>query len=469
MLTQKTHIYFAGIGGIGMSALAGICKKRGHIISGSDSNIEQKSIHKLIQLGCSITRQNEAFLANPKPDLLIYSTAISNNTPIMREALALGIRTIHRAELLSELTKQQKTIAITGAHGKTTTASMISHLFISAHQDPTVVLGGFLESIDSNYLAGTGEWLIAEADESDRSMLKLHPNMIVITNIDNEHLDTYKDADDMQAAFYQFLQTLHPHGNAIIFIDTPQTKNLIASALSNIRARITTYGRSPEADFRITNEQFTSSKSSAEIITPGNGTIAIQISQSGPHMIENASAALISGYICGLSGQQCTEALASFSGVEQRFTYRGTYRNAHIIDDYAHHPTEIAHALGTAQRYNPTKLIVVFQPQRYSRTQALWNEFIEVFSKAAIDNLFITDIYSASEKMQDPNKNAAQLVREINTIRNDQRAAYIPQDQGFGSVKKSIDECIVPGSLILFLGAGKVNALAHELARADHI
>ncbi len=465
MLKKGSHIHFAGIGGIGMSALAGILKHRNFIISGSDNNLEQKSIQKLSQLGCIISHQNTTCLSDLKPDLLVYSTAISSTSTIMQDAQKLNIPIIHRADLLAELTRGQKSIAITGAHGKTTTSSMISHLFISANQEPTVILGGFLESIDSNYLAGSGEWLIAEADESDRSMLKLHPRIIIITNIDNEHLDTYEDAKDMQQAFYEFLQKLPPNGHAIVFLDNPETKELVLEAAPETRKKIITYGRSPEADFVISQEIFGKEGSRAQIKKANNETISFSIAQSGPHMIENATAAIISGQLCNITTQQIITALETFTGVEQRFTYRGLYRNSCIIDDYAHHPTEIAHALETAQRHEPTKLIVVFQPQRYSRTEALWSEFIDVFAHAQIDCLLITDIYSASETQKNPSINAKNLADAINKTKKINCAAYIPQDDQYRHIRETIEKEVQPGSLVLFLGAGKVNKLSTILVK----
>ncbi len=466
MLSSKKHIHFVGIGGIGMSALAGIAHKQGHTISGSDNNLDQQSIHKLALLGCHISEQKNTSLQSIQPDLIIYSTAISHDSPIMQEAHSLNIPTLHRADLLAEFTRLKNTIAVTGAHGKTTTSAMIGHILIESAKNPTLILGGFLQSISSNYYLGNGEVLVVEADESDRSMLKLHPKTTIITNIDREHLDTYQDAADMKAAFFQFIQRLPQNGHAIIYADSALSKELAQQAKNIPQIKTTTYGRSEDVDIRIIEEKFDIQSSQVKLKDSiRNSTVTFSIPFSGPHMVENATAAYISAAAYETDQDKILQALATFPGTEQRFTKRGYYQGAQIIDDYAHHPTEIAHTITSALRLNPKRLIVVFQPQRYSRTKALWNEFIAVFSQAPIHTLIITDIYSASEKPTAVHITSANLVHEINNQSQTKKACYIPLYNGYNAIIDALNQTAQENDLILFLGAGKVNGLSQQLSK----
>lgn len=446
-----------------MSALAGLLKEKGFAISGSDSNTRQKSIKKLTNIGCRIVPPEKDFLQELSPDLVVYSSAIKKDSPLLQEAERLEIPLWHRAELLAEISKEHKTIAITGAHGKTTTSAMISEIFFHAEQDPSSIIGGFVESIDSNYRAGNGPFFIAEADESDRSMLKLFPNTIVITNIDREHLDTYTGPEDMQNAFFQFLQKLPDDGKALIFFDNHYTQQLIQQSPKEIRKKIITYGRSEKADFQITEESHSTEGSNFSIQKRNSKTIKIALNKTGSHWVENATAAYVTATLNNLSDEAIKKTLKSFAGIEQRFTTRGFLNQAEIIDDYAHHPTEINHAIAAACFKKPKRLIVIFQPQRYSRTKALWKEFINVFTKHSIDQIFITDIYSASEKNIDSKITARNLVQEININTKNKNAEYISQENNYQLIKEKIYSIAQPGDIILFLGAGKVNQIAQIL------
>ncbi len=463
MIRGSEHFHFAGIGGIGMSALAGFLKAQQYTVSGSDTNLEQKTITQLTAQGCTITSQDTVDLAILRPDYLIYSTAIAPNAPIRRAAESLNIPCIHRSELLAEITKQYFCIAVTGAHGKTTTSAMISHILQHCNKKPNLLLGGFLQSINSNFYSDNSRYLVVEADESDRSMTRLFPSIALITNIDKEHTETYKSIETMEQACIEFMQRVPWFGKVICFLD--QDYNQWKQLPSDLTTKCVFYGRTPKATVQIQHECDTAHGSSATIQFPNKTSIDLQIPYSGTHNIENAAGALTAAYLCGINLEDAAKALAAYPGAEQRFTLRGHYQNAQIIDDYAHHPTEIHHALSMARKKNPKRLLVVFQPHRYSRTESLWDDFIQTFNQHAIDKLYITDIYAASENESQSEKTSQHLAAAINIHSNKKYAHYIPADKEFSLIQKELEKTVCSGDLVLFLGAGPVNRLSLELIK----
>ncbi|HVW99207.1 MAG TPA: UDP-N-acetylmuramate--L-alanine ligase, partial [Candidatus Babeliaceae bacterium] len=391
MYTKKSHIHFVGIGGIGMSGIAKILKTQGYTITGCDSDIEQKSIEELKSLGCSIFEgNNTAYCQDPSTDILVYSSALKPTNSEITAAQQRGIPTIPRALMLSELMRTKYSIAISGAHGKTTTTSLISHILIEAGIDPTVIIGGHLKNISAHARLGTGDFLIAEADESDRSLLRLYPTLAVVTNIDLEHLDVYIDLDDIKATFKQFLNNLPFYGKAFVCIDDPNIQAIMPiSHIKTIR-----YGCHEEADIQARSIELYPDharfiawdKASQSSL----GTVTLMM--PGRHSILNALAAISITRELEIPFDIITQALASFKGIERRFSFKGTYRNAELFDDYGHHPTEIYHTLQVARQRAKNKLIILFQPHRYTRTFHLLQEFAQVFAKASINHLIITDI-----------------------------------------------------------------------------
>ena len=450
------HVHFVGIGGIGMSALATILAERGMTVSGCDADTTQKSIDHLKKLGCTIHQGNGSVgCFAPDIDLFVCSTAVRRDMPEIKTALERGIPVISRAELLAELMRGKKSIAVAGSHGKTTTSALIAHILIEAKQDPTVIVGGHMGNIGHNARAGKGDLLVAEADESDRSFTLLHPTIAVITNIDLEHLDVYRDLADLQATFCQFVRRLPADGTLVLCLDDPGAAAILPTISKTFTGTIITYGTSPAATVRLVDYQLMPASSSAAILLQTGETIQITIPIPGKHHILNATAACAVATCLGIQQSIIDLAIGSFLGVDQRFSYRGTFQGAEVFDDYGHHPTEVANMLVVAKKRAQKRLLVVFQPHRFTRTQKLWDDFVRIFSGKECDLLIITDIYPASEAPIE-GITGEKLAAAIGAI-------YVPLDEQYTQIKKVISKNTLPGDLLLFLGAGKINRLSEKL------
>ncbi len=461
MYSKKAHIHFVGIGGIGMSGIAKVLKKQGYIISGCDLDIEQKSIEELQALGCIIYAGNNTLNCKDTTiDILVYSSAIKAHNPELIAAQERGIPTIPRALMLAEIMRTKYSIAISGAHGKTTTTSLISHILLEAHQDPTVIIGGHLKNISTNAHYGNGDFLVVEADESDKSLTRLYPTIAVVTNIDREHLDVYHDIEDIKATFNQFLSNVPFYGKAIVCSDDPYMREMLP--LSHIKT--IKYGIESDADYSahditLAREYSLFSVYRKNILYPlGHVTL----NMPGRYNILNALAAIAVAQDIGIEFATIARALANFKGIERRFSFKGTYREAEIFDDYGHHPTEIYNVLQVARKRARNKLIVVFQPQRYTRTHKLWSEFIEVLQHAPLDKLIITDIYPAHEAPIAGITSQA-LVTALALQQPRYTLNYIPYETNLALISQEINNCLEAGDLILLLGAGKVNKLADSI------
>ncbi len=458
---KKTHIHFVGIGGIGMSGIATILHAQGYIISGCDIDLDQSSVKNLLKLGCTIYQGNNTALCHDSSiDILVYSSALQENNPEIIEAQKRGIPTIGRALMLAELMRTKYSIAIAGSHGKTTTTSLISHILIEAHLDPTVIIGGHLKTISHNARLGTGSFLVAEADESDRSFLHLHSTLAIVTNIDLEHLETYKDLADIKQSFINFLSNLPFYGRAIVCIDDKNVRDILP--IPHIKT--ISYGFSDDADIYGTDVILNSDDSIFTVHkkqhTKPLGSISMHM--LGRHNVLNALAACALALELGISFDIISQALQTFKGVDRRFSYRGTFRDAEIFDDYGHHPIEIMNTLAIARNRAKNKLVVVFQPHRYIRTHKLWDEFIDILSSHTIDNLIITDIYPAGEAPIEgvTSQNMYEALRKRNP---DQAITYIPYDKNFTDMPEYLDAALAPNDLLLLLGAGNINKLAQKL------
>lgn len=460
---NKGHIHFIGIGGIGMSGIAKILTSEGYTISGCDKNLDQKSIQELLQYDCAIYEGNntsECYHESVK--IVVYSSAIDEHNEEIKVFQTRGIPTIPRALMLAEIMRKKYSIAITGAHGKTTTTSLLAHILIDSSCDPTVIIGGRLKSIASNAQNGTGEFLVAEADESDRSFLKLHPTLAVVTNIDLEHLETYKDIDDIKAAFTQFLSNVPFYGKAIVCFEDPHIRSLLPLLTS---IKVITYGFDTHADFFVQDSFFGPDYSTCTVIKKGHdeplGTLFIPM--PGKHNVLNALAALVAAMEVGVSFEVCAQALSRFQGIERRFTSRGTFQGARLIDDYAHHPTEIAVTLSVALNQKPQNLIVVWQPHRYIRTQRLWNDFMDLFLQSSIDQLVIVDVYGAGEKPIE-GITGARFAEELQEKKPLYPVTYIPYDiHNKKNLATYLKNATSEGDLVLLMGAGSINKIVEEL------
>lgn len=466
MYKKKAHIHFVGIGGIGMSGIATILRHQGYSISGCDLDLEQKSVVDLLELGCSIYQGNNTHQChNPKVDILVYSSAIKAQDPEILAAQKRGIPTIGRALMLAELMRTKYSVAIAGSHGKTTTTSLISHILLEANMDPTVVIGGHLHAISSNARLGKGDFLIAEADESDRSFLHLQATIAIITNIDLEHLETYTDLDDIKNTFRQFLNNVPFYGRAILCVDDDNVRSLLPMP----HLKIISYGiTQKDADiqahtidlqpdhtlFTVWSEQEQSTLGSVRLAMPGI------------HNVSNALAAIALTQDLGIPFTTTARALESFKGVDRRFSYRGTYKNAEIFDDYGHHPNEIHQTLLVARRRTRGKLTVVFQPHRYSRTHALWDDFVRILLAHPLDELILTDIYAASE-VPIAEITSENLVKALRMRNPNFKITYLPFEQILPEIQHAATDFTDDGNLILFLGAGKITKLSTTLAKLN--
>ena len=450
-------IHFIGIGGIGMSGIAEILCNLGYKISGSDIN-KSSNVNRLIEMGIKVHIGQRAGNIKNVSIIVISSAIPEDNVELVAGALN-KIPIVRRADMLAELMRFKKSISVGGSHGKTTTTSFISSLLEGAKLDPTVVNGGIIEAYGTNARLGKSDWMIVEADESDGTFIKLPSTYVVITNIDREHIDFYKTFDNLNRAFRNFVENIPFYGVAFVCIDSPDTENLC----KDIKYRkLITYGFNRKSDLMISNVKVKNYLTYFDItINKSNlskkkfiKNIAIPI--PGDHNIRNACASIAVALELDIKEKTIKDVLLNFRGVERRFSFVGSVNNIKIIDDYAHHPTEIKNTLKAARLLCNGKLIVVFEPHRYSRIIDLYDEFINSFFDA--DILFVTKIYSAGEK-------------QITDI-NEKIIAKSIQKMGHKNVKCFKDEKCMEVELsevsssndfIIFLGAGSISKKARSM------
>jgi UDP-N-acetylmuramate--alanine ligase len=453
------HLHFMGIGGIGMSALAQITQKEGCQVSGCDTNIDQKTVHDLQALGCSISHGNNGqYCSDQSIDTVVYSSAINKEDPEFLRAQQRNISIVHRSEILRFLMSSRTSLAVAGTHGKTTTSSILSHILLEANIDPTILIGGHLNSINNNAHYGKSKFLVAEADESDRSFLNLLPTLAVVTNINFDHAETYKDLDDVKQTFQKFFNLLPSSGTAIVCGDDKNIQSLIPS----IKAPVTTYGFNESCDWQIIKHTLQPNSSTFYLKHTTKTIGPINFPMPGIHNILNSVAAFIVANRIDVAPKTIVKTLATFAGVDRRFTFKGTYNGATIIDDYGHHPAEIRNALAIARAQTTGKLRVLFQPHRYSRTQKLWNEFLTMFLESNVDELIITDIYPASEQ---PIKNitSQNFVADLRKKNPQFKTSYLPFEKDFSTLLAHLKGTLAQDDILMLQGAGKVNAIADKL------
>lgn len=460
MYRKQAHIHFVGIGGIGMSGIATILRSQGYEVSGCDSDIDQPSIDRLQTLGCSIFQGNNTPFCLEKADVVVYSSAIQSESDELTRARQAGIPTIPRALMLAELMRTKFSVAIAGAHGKTTTTSLVSHILIEADIDPTVVIGGHLKNLSSNARLGNGDFFVAEADESDRSLLRLHPTFAIVTNIDLEHLETYADIDDIKQTFHLFLSNLPFYGKAFVCREDPHLQSILPIE----HVKTVSYGLTPLADLYASEIKLEPNRSIFHVKTPkapqSLGSVILHM--PGKHNVLNCLAAIALSLDLGIPFEKIASAIETFKGVERRFSFNGTYRDAEIFDDYGHHPHELACTFEVAKKRAQGKLIVIFQPHRYTRTAGLWNEFLHVLLSSSLDTLIITDIYAASEPPL--TGITSEAFYQALLARNPSFPIfYTRYDADFNAIKNTLDGLIAPKDLVLLQGAGKINKLGPAL------
>jgi len=388
---KKYHIHFVGIGGIGMSGIAELLINLGYKVSGSD--IKPSDItRRLKQLG-GIVYDGHSAEHIKGADVVVVSSAIGPENPEISAAQKRSVPVISRAEMLAELMRLKYSVAIAGAHGKTSTTSIIASVLAKGGLDPTVVIGGKLKSINSNALLGGGDFIVAEADESDGSFLKISPTIAVVTNIDREHLDYYKDLDAIKQVFLNFIDRIPFYGLSVLCLDNEPLQELIP----NIKKRFTTYGMSTQADFQARNIRFKGLKSYFTLHHHGQVLGEISLNLPGIHNVYNSMASVAVGMELNIPFELIREALETIEGVQRRMEVKGTVNGVTIVDDYGHHPTEIKATLKAVRECWPnSRIVVVFQPHRYTRTRALFDEFTRGFYES--DILYVLPIYSAGEE-----------------------------------------------------------------------
>ena len=461
MYRKGKHIHFVGIGGIGMSGIAELLLNLGYKISGSD--LQESDITRRLQSlgGVVHIGHDGAWVAGA--DVVVTSSAIKADNPEVGEAYNAHIPVIPRAEMLAELMRLNKFgIAIAGSHGKTTTTSMVSWLLAQAGLDPTVVIGGKVDCLGgSNAKLGQGNFLVAEADESDGSFLKLAPVLEVVTNIDLEHLDYYSSIEDIKSLFVQFIDKIPFYGAAILCLDDPH----IASILPAIKKRILTYGMTSQANIYARGIVANGLKSSFEVCRENSILGEITLNLAGVHNVYNALATVTVGLELDIPFAVIAAALQSFSGVQRRLQIKGERKNITVIDDYGHHPTEIRATLSALRGAWPERrLVVLFQPHRYTRTKSLAEDFYTAFHEA--DILLLTEIYGAGETPI-PDVTAESLLTGIK--QHGHRHAFF--ESTFELLIERAVEIIGPGDVVLTLGAGNIwqagENLLHRLEMND--
>lgn len=441
-----------------MSGIAKIMRQQGYTISGCDTALNSNT-QELEQLGCSISPcHNGTLCTDSSIDLLVHTTAVKKNHPEIIRAQANGITIIHRSQLLAELTRTKYSICVSGSHGKTTTTSMITHIMRSSQRDITFVIGGNLHAVSSNAHHGNDPFLVTEADESDRSLLNLFPTIAVVTNSDFEHVDTYHNLHDVTTMFNDFIRAIPFYGAAILCMDSKPLETLLP--LSHGTAL--TYGKGRQYAWGYENISLEATASTYDLYHHGAQVTRVFLPIAGIHNIANSVAAIAATVYAGVSIEKAVQELATFGGVDRRFTYKGTFKATAIFDDYGHHPTEIRHTLEVARKATSGKLTVIFQPHRYTRTHVLWKDFISVFLESAIDELIITDIHAASEQPID-GVTSQQLVAAIQALNPPFKIVYVPLDEQFNQLKEYIHLLEEREGLLLLQGAGKLNYLPNAL------
>jgi UDP-N-acetylmuramate--alanine ligase len=438
------RIHFVGIGGIGMSGIAEVLVNLGYQVGGSDLK-EGPTTERLRTLGVAVHIGHEAACIRDA-QVVVISSAVKADNPEVQAAHAAKIPVIPRGEMLAELMRMKYGIAVAGSHGKTTTTSMIAQVLNQGGIDPTIVIGGKLGAIGSNAKLGKSPFLVAEADESDGSFLMLTPTLAVITNIDREHLDHYRDLDEIKDAFVAFGNKVPFYGSVFACIDDPN----VAAILPRLRRQVRTYGTNPQVDIRALDLQQEGCRTRFKVRAFGQDLGAFSLGIPGDHMVLNALATIGIALEMGVEREILQASLASFTGADRRFQKKGERKGVLVVDDYGHHPTEIAATLAAARKgYPGRRIVAAFQPHRYTRTQALLAEFGRAFFNA--DMVVITDIYAASEAPI-PGLSGQTLVDELRT-HGQREVHYVPQIE---DLPKALDELTKSGDLLMTFGAGSI-------------
>lgn len=453
MFRRFQHIHFVGIGGIGMSGIAEVLANLNFRVSGSDQKKSEVTAH-LEELGVEVTEGHGAENVGDA-HVVVRSTAVRDDNPEIIEARRRSIPVIPRAEMLAELMRMKPhTVAVAGSHGKTTTTSMVATVLGIAGLDPTFVIGGIVRTYRANARLGKSQLMIVEADESDRSFLMLTPTIAVVTNIDREHMDYYHDMEDVRRCFSEFVNKVPFYGAAILCLDDPH----VQAVIPKVERRRVTYGLSAQADISAHDINYDQSFGSTFSVLRGVDVLGkVTLHVPGKHNVYNSLAAIAVGLELDVPFDTIAHSLSEFTGADRRFQFKGDEGGVTVVDDYGHHPTEVKATLSAARVGAPNRRIVVlFQPHRYTRTNDLMDEFASAFNNA--DVLFVTDIYAASEPPID-GVTAEVLTGRIKSYGH-KNAEYIGAlENAPGIMRENVKE----GDLVITLGAGSVHRAGDEL------
>jgi UDP-N-acetylmuramate--alanine ligase len=452
MYGKIKKIHFVGIGGIGMSGIAEVLLNLGYQVSGSDL-ASSEITERLVSLGATVYAGH--FMENLQDvDVVVTSTAVRINNPEVVEAHRQKIPVIPRAEMLAELMRMKYGVAVAGTHGKTTTTSMVATILSHGGIDPTVVIGGRLDSLGSNAKLGQGDFLVAEADESDGSFMKLSPTIAIVTNIDADHLDYYRDLDEIRETFINFMNKVPFFGMTAICLDDVN----IQSCIPEITKRFVTYGMSTQADLHATDLTYDGSRTCFTVNNREGELGQICLHMPGRHNVLNALAAVSVSLELDIPFATIAEGLSGFGGIQRRFQIKYDQGGIMVVDDYGHHPTEIIATLNAARSGWNKRLVVVFQPHRYSRTQALYEDFMTAFNGS--DHLVVMDVYAASEDPI-PGVEGADLAEGI-ASHGHKNVHYIATPE---EIVEHLENTVKEGDLVLTLGAGNVWKIGETLIR----
>ncbi len=454
MFSSIRKLHFVGIGGIGMSGIAEILIDQGFTITGSDK-AESDNTERIASLGAKVFIGHSASNLDPDVDVLVYSSALSLDNPEIVEALNRKIPVIRRAEMLAEVMRLKYGIGIAGTHGKTTTTSMVSLVLMEGNVDPTVIVGGRLRGLaGSNARLGKGDFIVVEADEYDRSFLSITPTIAVLTTLETDHLDCYRDLEDIKSAFIQFASKVPFYGFVVLCLDEPELQNI----MPKIKKKIITYGLNGQADLQAVDIRHKEHTTSFMVLRDGKelGEVVLQI--PGKHNVQNALAAIAVGLELGVPFEKAKTGIGKFSGVFRRWDVKAEVNDIMVVDDYAHHPTEIAVTLAGVKAGWRRRVVCVFQPHLYSRTRDFYEEFGRSFFNA--DMLVITDVYPAREE---PIQGiTGELIANTAREFGHKNVHYVENKK---EVPSFLKQNMQPGDIIITMGAGDIWRYGEEFIK----
>ena len=453
-MSKSAYAHFIGIGGAGMSAIARVLHERGAVVSGSDLK-ESKYARRLSEAGVCIYIGHDADNLGD-PEIVVTSSAITDKNPELAEAKRRGVPIWPRAKMLAHLAENRQTVAVAGTHGKTSTSAMVASMLHDMGEDPTFLIGGEVVAFGTNGGCGEGPHYVVEADESDGSFIYLNPAVALVTNIEAEHLDHYGTLEKVESTFVEFMAKVPEDGTLVLYADDTRLLELSA----DLTARKVTYGSCDSADVRYHSLRPDGLGTSFSISLPNGSSVDAFVPIPGEHMVANATGAVAVAVALGLDGAAAARGILAFAGVKRRFDKVGEVAGVSIVDDYAHHPTEIRATLGAARGVRPRRLWALFQPHRYSRTETLGPEFGDAFDMA--DRVVVMDVYSAGE-VPIPGVSGKTVIDSVLEVSPRAQVTYLPHR---ADIAPYLADRVKSGDMVMTMGAGDVTTMGPEILRA---